>query len=247
MTSSNQGFEPREIVWTPEYVRRFWSYLGQSAHAERAYFSSHSGDALVELVKKHVPLTPDMRILDFGCGPGFLVERLVSRGLTAEGLEFSDDSRRKTMARCERYPSFKGTTLADSLPSGLPAGTFNCVFLVEVIEHLLPQHIDDTFREIMRLLKPGGFIIVTTPHNEDLEAAKTMCPGCGLVFHPWQHVGSFTVPGLSAMLAGHGATKKYAAATTIGAAPLSGLARFARRLLGRTALAPHLVYIGQKP
>lgn len=247
MKESRVAFAPHELEWTPEYVRRFWGYLGQSAQAERAYFSSHSGDALVALVGRRVPLTPSARILDFGCGPGFLVERLTARGLRAEGLEFSDDSRRKTVARCEAYPTFGGATLADALPSGLQGESYDVVFLVEVIEHLLPAHIDDTFREIGRLLKRGGHIVVTTPHNEDLDAAKTMCPECGSIFHPWQHVGSFTVPSLAKRLAGHGFTEIDCRATYIGEGGGSMVMRLARRMLGRPGATPHLIYIGRKP
>ena len=240
-------FEPRDLEWTADHVRRFWGYLAQSAHAERAYFSSHSGDALIAFVKARVPLVPGQRLLDFGCGPGFLVQRLAAQGLTTEGLEFSADSCARAVERCKQYETFRGATLAEALPSPLPDASFDCVFLIEVIEHLLPEHIDGTFHEIHRLLKPGGHVVVTTPHAEDLEAARTMCPECGLIFHPWQHVSAFTAPKLAAMLSGHGFTERYCRATTIGAGRGAGVMRIARRLLGRDAFQPHLVYIGRKP
>jgi 2-polyprenyl-3-methyl-5-hydroxy-6-metoxy-1,4-benzoquinol methylase len=246
-SATDTPFSPRELEWTLADVRRFWSYLAQSAHAERAYFSSHSGDPLIAFVRARVPLAPGQRLLDFGCGPGFLVERLAARGLTTEGLEFSADSCAQTVERCKQYETFRGATFAEALPSPLPAASFECIFLVEVIEHLLPEHIDSTFREIYRLLKPGGYVVVTTPHDEDLQAARTMCPGCGLIFHPWQHVGTFTVRTLAATLSGYGFTQRYCRATMIGAGRGAGLMRILRRLAGRVVFLPHLIYIGRKP
>jgi 2-polyprenyl-3-methyl-5-hydroxy-6-metoxy-1,4-benzoquinol methylase len=229
------------------HVQRFWDYLAQSDHADRAYFSSHSGDALIAFVNARVPLLPGQRLLDFGCGPGFLVERLAARGLSTEGLEFSADSCARTVERCRKYPAFRGATMADSLPSSLTAGSFDSIFLIEVIEHLLPEHIDSTFHEIYRLLKPGGHVIVTTPHNEDLQAAKTMCPECGLVFHPWQHLNAFTAPSLAALLGSYGFTQRYCRATAIGSGKGAAVMDLLRRLSGRAIFQPHLIYIGSKP
>lgn len=236
---------PRELDWTVEHVRRFWAYLAQSPQAERAYFSSHSGGALIDFVKKRVPLT-GRRVLDFGCGPGFLVERLAALGVSVEGLEFSADSRARTIERCQYAVTFGGVTLADGLPSTLAPASFDVILLIEVIEHLLPEHLDSTFDEMFRLLKPGGYAVVTTPHDEDLQALKTMCPNCGVVFHPWQHVASFTAPKLAALLSRHGFAQTYCRAMMIGAGRGSGVMRAARRLLGRSTPQPHLVYIGRK-
>jgi SAM-dependent methyltransferase len=243
----SEPFVVKDLEWTPEYVQRFWGYLGKSPHAARAYFSSHSGDGLIAFVRKHVAIGPNHRVLDFGCGPGFLVERLASRGLKTEGLEFSEDSRQQTIERCQRYPSFGGAMLAKTVPTPLPDAAFDVVFLVEVIEHLLPEHIDGTMRELRRILKPGGTVIVTTPHDEDIDAAKTVCPECGLAFHPWQHMGRFTVTGLSARMAGHGFTETLCRAMTVGAGSGAGALRALRRVLGRETPQPHLVYIGRRP
>lgn len=238
-------FHVRELQWTPEHVRRFWAFLAHSPHAAAAYFSSHSGDALIELVERRVPLAKGQRVLDWGCGPGFLLEKLCARGIEAAGLEFSADSMCQAIERCSRLPSFSGVTAVDRIPTAIPEASFDVVFLVEVIEHLLPEQIDSTLEEINRLLKPGGVVVISTPHNENLAAANTVCPDCGLVFHPWQHVGSFTARALEQLAGSRGFSGVFCAATTIGArSPL--VVRALRQLLRRKAPQPHLVYIGRR-
>ena len=245
-------FAVHEVEWTPDRLRRFWAYFATSPHIERAYFSSHSGDAVIAFAARHAPLVGGARVLDYGCGPGFLLERLLRRGVNAEGLEFSSETLEKATARCGMYPAFAGITLAERLPSPLPSGSMDVVFLVEVIEHLLPVEVDATLADVARLLRPGGSLVLTTPHDEDIESSRTMCPDCGCVFHPWQHVGSYTTASLLPLLARHGIAPVVCRATTLGGTAagrtvrrlLAGL----QRVLSRKPAAnqPHLVCVGRK-
>jgi len=241
-------FVPRELRWTPEHVRRFWSYFAHSAHAEQAYFSSHTGDSLIAFVQRHVPLSSEMRVLDWGCGPGFLVERLMQRGIRAEGLEFSKESVDRARARCERYPGFAGITLAEGIPCPVGDSSVDVVLLVEVLEHLLPEQIAPTLEDIRRILRPGGVLVVTTPHDENIESAKTICPECGLIFHPWQHVGAFTAPRLAHLLDQHGLGTVVCKAMTLGGWGPGRALRVLLKMLRPDVAGgePHLVCIGRK-
>lgn len=241
------AFVPRELKWTAEHVQRFWSYLAASSQADRAYFSSHSGEALIAFVERHVPLA-GRRVLDYGCGPGFLLERLLRRGVRAEGLEFSPESVELTRTRCGGHPLFGGVTLAEAVPSPIPTGSADVVFLVEVLEHLLPEQLVTTLADARRLLRVGGTLVLTTPHAEDLESAKTICPECGTVFHPWQHLGCFTVPDLRRLLAEHGLETLVCHATTLGGRWPGRAWRKLQRALAPASAPPepHLVGIGRK-
>ncbi len=64
-------------------------------------------------------------------------------------------------------------------------------FLIEVIEHLKDESIDKTLREIYRVLKNNGHLVLTTPNKEDLELSKVLCPECGCIFHKMQHLHSW--------------------------------------------------------
>ncbi len=242
------NYTPQEAEWTPEQIKRFWAYLSSSPMADRTYFSSHSGDAIVAFAERYVPLA-GRRVLDYGCGPGFLLERLLQRGIRAEGLEFSPESVDQVRKRCGDHYLFGGITLAHSVPSPVTDGSVDVVFLVEVLEHLPPEQLEQTLGEIRRILRIGGFLVATTPHDEDLGVLKTICPDCGCIFHHWQHVNSFTVDRLVNYFAVHGMQAVVCKTTTFDGRWAVKLYRFVRRMLIKPSIAihePHLVYIGRR-
>lgn len=244
----NDSFHPHEANWTRDRVRRFWAYLSNSPQAGRAYFSSHSGDAIIAFAERYVPLT-GCRVLDYGCGPGFLLERLLRRGIRAEGLEFSPESADQVHKRCGDHPLFGGITLAPGVPSPIEDQSVDVAFLVEVIEHLPREQLVQTLEEVRRVLRVGGFLVATTPHNEDLEILKTICPDCGCIFHPWQHVNSFSREDLRALLGGYGMEEIVCTPTTFGVRWAGKALSRLRLMLGRLGITftePHLAYVGQR-
>jgi cyclopropane fatty-acyl-phospholipid synthase-like methyltransferase len=235
-------YEPHEVEWTPEKVARLWGYYASNASYRNQYFSAHSGRAIVARAEREVEVT-NRRVLDFGCGRGDLLAHLYAKGIAAQGLEFEQESARETEARFAGEPLFGGVELATSLPSSFPDASFDRIFLVEVVEHLLDDQIEPTLREVHRLLAPDGRVIVTTVNSEDLEASKVACPDCGAIFHRWQHQRSFTADSLAGLFASAGLRTVLAEATFWGATRLVRLRTRVRH--PRTPLPqPHLLYIG---
>ncbi len=241
-------FEVHPVQWTPDKISRFWAYLTSTPTAEGSYFSGLFGGRILALTAPYIPRHAK-RIVDYGCGPGFLVEQLLRSGLPAEGLEFSDVSAQSARSRCRTYPAFGGVTHIKDLPSPIQTGTVEVLFLVEVIEHLVPAQRDATLKEIQRLLSIGGVLIVTTPHREDLGRVSTICPDCGCVFHPWQHVESFDARRLADLLSQYGFDQVACKATNLEARWYGRILRAVRRLFfGDRALQnePHLIYVGRR-
>lgn len=115
------------------------------------------GDAIVKLVRAVNPGRPQ-RILDLGCGTGWLTEELASFG-EAVGVELSE--RTVELAR-QRYPQAMFMA-GDALKVPLPAASFDVVVSQEVIAHVSDQvaYID----VVARALAPGGYLVLTTANK----------------------------------------------------------------------------------
>jgi 2-polyprenyl-3-methyl-5-hydroxy-6-metoxy-1,4-benzoquinol methylase len=185
----------KPVRWTPDLVSHFWDALTETKLLDIG-FSKLAGRYLFEAVKWH--LTPGTRHLDFGAGDGDFVELLATGGYPAAAFEGSERRRRALLDRLEGKAGFLGAIGPDTGES------FDAVFMIEVIEHILDEQVGLTLELIRRLLKPSGRLVVTTPNSENLDHAMCVCPTDGSVFHRWQHVRSFSADSLTALLNEHG-------------------------------------------
>ncbi len=99
------------------------------------------------------------RILDIGCGsfPYFLAHTSFAEKFAIDQVPLPQ----QTAAEL-RIESF---TLDLEVKPRLPFkdNFFEAVTLLAVVEHLDPAHMASLFKEIYRVLKPGGQVILTTP------------------------------------------------------------------------------------
>lgn len=100
---------------------------------------------------------PEMRILDFGAGDGYLSAFLEKQDHYAYADVASDaQTKRIRESRSETLP------LRDDFSLPENAGTFDAIILAEVIEHL-----GNPLQTLLRLrdaLRPDGILVVTTPN-----------------------------------------------------------------------------------
>lgn len=227
-----------EIDWTPERVRRFWDYMGGTPGFEDLYFAKRSGPALVKYVASKIRIGT---AVDMGCGRGDLLQLLLDRGYDAYGADQSQASVDAVNARFEVNPRFHGAVVGGAALHDAIADT---VFMLEVVEHMDDAALTEALGDARRVLKTGGHLVLTTPNDEDLQAAKRMCPECGAVFHQMQHVRSWTAESLSQFLATLGFKRRSAKATVLSSH--SGLMGIAHKLRYTGRKCPNLVYIGVK-
>ena len=191
-----QVFHPHEIEWTNDKVRRIWDYRASTQTYQTENFPNLAGESILNLLKNHkVPLRGKM--LDFGCGTGALMEKLISRGIACQGAELSKVSVNTATAKLSHHRWFEGVKLIDKLPTPFETGKFHLVFLLETLEHILSEEMEPTIREIYRITKNNGYIVITTPNQENLNRGKKLCPECGCIFHDGQHVRSWDSDALS--------------------------------------------------
>ena len=115
-----------------------------------------TGYELLEKLKVHGS------ILDFGSGQGRFLSMLFNLG-------FEKMSGADLMEAPSQLPSlcrWVQTDLNNQLP--LADESFDVIVAIEVIEHL--ENPRAMIRELKRLLRPGGYIILSTPNNESVRA-----------------------------------------------------------------------------
>ncbi len=135
---------------------------------------------------------PAGKLLDVGCGGGRFLNRMKKRGWTVEGSDFDEQAANKVTARY----GIK-THVGDLSQCGLPDNCFDVITMSQTIEHLYdPQA---TLRECLRILKPGGLLVMTTPNARSLGAIEF-----GAFWRGWEaprHLHLFTVESLQTLTA----------------------------------------------
>ena len=103
------------------------------------------------------------RILDFGCGSGWLTNILAMFGPTI-GVELSPQS---VEAATKRFPAAKFEA-SDVFKWEHPGGSFDVVVSQEVLEHVNEQAL--YLQLAANLLRDKGFLILTTPNKYTMMA-----------------------------------------------------------------------------
>lgn len=99
------------------------------------------------------------RILDVGCGTGQLASTLMSEGARVTGIDLDRtaiDSARRLAPLAEFH-----IVSASQLP--FAEGTFDAVVLVNSLHHIPPGLMIKALQEGLRVLGPGGHLIVIEP------------------------------------------------------------------------------------
>ncbi|MFZ5986173.1 MAG: class I SAM-dependent methyltransferase [Bacillota bacterium] len=237
-------FQKHDINWTREKASRVWDYYGTKKTYEDTYFSKQYGNEIINYTKSRIPLNG--RILDFGCGKGFFIEKLANQNIVCEGIDFSKESLEEVVKRLgANNKFFKGVTLSEGLPTPLDKESYDVVFFIETLEHLMPEEIQPTIIELNRVTKKGGYVVLTTPNDEDLDSAKIMCPDCGCIFHMVQHMSSWSTASVEKLMGENGYKTVVCEAYTI---RKKKFINTIRGVLAKLKKIKHgnIIYIGQK-
>lgn len=138
--------------------------MQDAAYFEREYFELHPGKVkylryLAGLLSCHG--LRGGRVLDVGCGYGFLLAALEAAGYEAHGIEVSAHAAEQARRR------IRGPVIQQGAeePFPFPDGHFDAVTLLDVIEHL-PGY-PAALASCARCLRPGGklFVITLNAHS----------------------------------------------------------------------------------
>lgn len=132
-----------------DYEERHWWYRGRLRIVLR------------EVERLAIP--PGARILDAGCGSGRVLDELARFGRVS-GVDLSSDAvaaaSARGHARVSRAP-------IEELP--FPDSSFHLVTCLDVIEHIRDDR--RALRELFRVTRPGGHLVVTVPAYQALWSA----------------------------------------------------------------------------
>lgn len=137
-------------------------------------------------------------ILDVGCGSAWVAQRYLKRNKKIFSLDISTVNPVKAL---QQFPSENhfGIT-ADSYSLPFHEQTFDCVIASEIIEHLVQP--DLFVSELIRVIKPGGTLLISTPYKEKLQ--YTLCIHCNRQTPMHAHLHSFDEKKLLSLFNGVG-------------------------------------------
>lgn len=127
-----------------------------------SFYSKREDSALWGPVWSHVNLA-GKRVLDYGCGNGGFSKLLASKGALVEGIDISEslvNLARRSVPEGITSPIF---SVRDAHATGFPDASFDHVFGNGILHHL---ELDKAYREVARVLKPGGRAFFMEPMEQ---------------------------------------------------------------------------------
>lgn len=152
----------REILDTYDYRKR-----------------THAPERLNYVLEKTQIPRSELKLLDVGCGPGYLLSYLKDNGIQYKGLELADF----LVKICKE----KGLNVEEADLKNEPDASYNVITLFDVLEHLSdPVALFSTLNE--KLVK-GGYVLAYTPNIHSLSFVLMQAKQNNL--YPFQHLCFF--------------------------------------------------------
>ena len=200
-------------------------------------------DHFVDHLARHVPR--ESRVVEVGAGGGYLAAALSRRGFT--NVVATDFNGPALAVVARRFPELRLAAM-DAGRLALASTSVDVVIAVEMVEHLLEPAAH--FREVARVLRPGGLYLARTPN---LLAATLYYHLARRYDMDIWHPSTFSSGRLARALAAHGFRVEHLAPPAL---PPSQVAKLPRplRLLSRLPLSwvphplrPSIVCAARKP
>ncbi len=128
------------------------------------------------------------RVCEIGCASGAVLEELRALGHEVYGIEPAAAGRE--VARARGLTVDAGT--AEEPPADAPFGTFDCVLMLQSLEHCLDPV--RAVQNVARLLRPGGLFVCDVPNAEC--ARFTQAGEAWFHLDPGRHISYFTARSL---------------------------------------------------
>ena len=237
-------FIAHDIKWDNDKISTFWNYVYSQGKLNKG-FAEIVGERVIQLVKKQMKFTGN--VLDHSTGYGFIIKYLINTtNCDFYSSEYSSESVKNINNTFKKNDKYKGCKQINNNILPWDDSFFDIIFATEVIEHIPYNDLEVLLKEFARVLTKYGKLIITVPNNENLEKKKQLCPECGAIFHPVQHVNSFNSENLEKLLLQFGFTKFWMKETYLTDGKFT-LKRSIKRLYFKIKKEkPNLIFIAEK-
>ncbi len=147
----------------------------------------------------HLTELKGKKILEIGAGTGRDSFPLAARGAKVVQLDYSENSLRILNNLAQEQHLSVGIVGGDAFHLPFRDNTFDVVFHQGLLEHFRKREAEALLKENIRVIKPGGFILVDVPQRYHIYTlAKHLLISLNLWFAGWER--SFSVVELRALL-----------------------------------------------
>lgn len=171
-----------------------WEKIDPKRIAEYARSFDTEKDATIEYLHTRNVKT----VCDAGCGCGIYAKKLVKNGFRVSGFDVSSHAVSIAAELLKSAGVEAELKTASILSTGYPDDCFDCVVSRDVIDHMAKKDAVAAVRELYRITRPGGLILMTLDAldreyeeeahvvNKDGDYIFTSGKWEGMVFHPYK-------------------------------------------------------------
>ncbi|MBA4383371.1 MAG: hypothetical protein C0410_01410 [Anaerolinea sp.] len=134
-----------------------------AVYQEHPYVEKASYAGVVEFLNM-LKREGKLEVLDLGCGDGRHLVHLAKEGFNAAGMDYSLWGTQRTKEWLDKEGLSAELVCAEAAALPWQAERFGAVLIFQVIHHQRMEAIRQSFNEVLRVLRPGGYFYAVVPH-----------------------------------------------------------------------------------